>query len=121
MGKEAPDGIEPSNGGFAVIQQPLWGAASRSIALRQRRRAFGRASPLCTALLQLVPHMCPWGDPRVLPEIVSLLPSLSEPERITAIEALGRLGTEPARETSESYAIIRHHSFAGSSFKRWHA
>jgi HEAT repeat protein len=45
-----------------------------------------------------------WGDPSVVPEIVSLLSTLKESHRITAIEALGRLGTNPARRAVESYA-----------------
>lgn len=45
-----------------------------------------------------------WGDPSVVPEVVSLLPTLKESHRITAIEALGRLGTGPARTAVESCA-----------------
>lgn len=45
-----------------------------------------------------------WGDPSVVPEIVSLLSTLKESHCMTAIEALGRLGTNPARVAIESYA-----------------
>lgn len=45
-----------------------------------------------------------WGDTRVVPDIVRLLPELSESHRITAIEALGRLGTQTAGAAVEEYA-----------------
>jgi HEAT repeat protein len=45
-----------------------------------------------------------WGDTRVVPDILGLLPELEESHRITAIEALGRLGTETARDAVEEYA-----------------
>jgi HEAT repeat protein len=37
-----------------------------------------------------------WGDPAVVAEIRGLLPGVEEAERIGAIDALGRLGTEEA-------------------------
>jgi HEAT repeat protein len=39
-----------------------------------------------------------WGDPAVVGVIRDLLPSLHYDERITAIDALGRLGTDEAVE-----------------------
>ena len=45
-----------------------------------------------------------WGDPSVVPDIASLLPNLKESHCITAIEALGRLGTQAARQAVEPYA-----------------
>ena len=45
-----------------------------------------------------------WGDPSVVPDIVSILPALKESHAYTAIEALGRLGTPDARVVVESYA-----------------
>lgn len=45
-----------------------------------------------------------WGDPDVVPEILALPPELKESQCITAIEALGRLGTKAAREAVASYA-----------------
>ncbi|HEU4456567.1 MAG TPA: HEAT repeat domain-containing protein [Longimicrobium sp.] len=45
-----------------------------------------------------------WDDPSVVPEIVARLPELKESHRITAIEALGRLGTGQARAAVEAHA-----------------
>ena len=45
-----------------------------------------------------------WSDPSVVPDVAALLPSLRESHRITAIEALGRLGTKEAREAVEPFA-----------------
>lgn len=48
-----------------------------------------------------------WGDPRVVPEIVELLPTLKESHCITAIEALGRLSGDEARTAVMPYAQHR--------------
>jgi HEAT repeat protein len=45
-----------------------------------------------------------WGEPSVVPQVVALLPTLKETHCLTAIEALGRLGTSPARVAIESYS-----------------
>ena len=39
-----------------------------------------------------------WGDPAPVAAIRRLLPELGETERVTAVDALGRLGTEEALE-----------------------
>jgi HEAT repeat protein len=44
-----------------------------------------------------------WGDPRAVPDIERVLPSLEENGRIAAIDALGRLGSEDAIETIGKY------------------
>ncbi len=47
-----------------------------------------------------------WGDTSAVADIAAFLlsPDTKESHRITAIEALGRLGTKPAREAVESFA-----------------
>ena len=45
-----------------------------------------------------------WGDASVVPDIVKLLPTLKESHCITALEALGRLGTQEACEAVMSFA-----------------
>lgn len=45
-----------------------------------------------------------WGDSSVVPDIVDALPRLKESHCITAIEALGRLGTKDARKAIERFA-----------------
>jgi len=45
-----------------------------------------------------------WGDPAVAGAIRDLLPSLGHDERITAIDALGRLGTKEAVDGILGYA-----------------
>ncbi len=45
-----------------------------------------------------------WGDTSVVPDLVSLLPRLDESERITALDALGRLDTKEARTAVETCA-----------------
>ena len=49
-----------------------------------------------------------WGDPAVVPDIVEVLPTLKETHCMTAIEALGRIGTDEARAAVLPYA--RHRS-----------
>ena len=50
-----------------------------------------------------------WGDSSVVGDIVQFLlsPEAKESHRITAIEALGRLGTRPAREAVELFVNHR--------------
>jgi HEAT repeat protein len=45
-----------------------------------------------------------WGDPAIVTTIRDLLPSLDHDERISAIDALGRLGTDEAAEGILRYA-----------------
>jgi HEAT repeat protein len=45
-----------------------------------------------------------WGDPRVVPEIVRAMETLSDRGRISAIDALGRLRAEDALDTLVRYA-----------------
>lgn len=47
-----------------------------------------------------------WGDTAAVADIAAFLlaPETKDSHRITAIEALGRLGTEPGREAVESFA-----------------
>jgi HEAT repeat protein len=45
-----------------------------------------------------------WGDRGIIPTIRQALPQLEERERIAAIDALGRLGTDEAEEAVSAYA-----------------
>ena len=44
-----------------------------------------------------------WDDPSVVPLLVTVLPELPERERMTAIDSLGRLGTDEGRDAIASY------------------
>lgn len=45
-----------------------------------------------------------WGDTKVVPQLITVLPQLDESERITALDALGRLDTKEARKAVETCA-----------------
>ena len=71
-------------------------------ALRGLLRPGPRAGPQLWA--RAVYALGRWGDPAVVGDIRSLLPALDEDERIGAIDALGRLGTDEAADGVLAYA-----------------
>jgi len=56
---EAPVGIEPTNRGFAVLQERLRYTLSRCVPLHQSQCSSRNALPLSKVLTAVVPHLCP--------------------------------------------------------------